>query len=77
MKELNHETGESLEGTRNADSRVYLDENAFSGVNIYLEFAGFVDRRVEESEEALLMLVHLQCYIAIEVLDERYRDGRH
>jgi hypothetical protein len=43
VKELNHETGKSFEGTRNADGGVDLDEDAFGGVDIDLKFAGLVD----------------------------------
>ena len=33
--------------------RVDLDENSFGGVDVDLETTGFVERRVEEREEAL------------------------
>jgi hypothetical protein len=53
VKKLNHEASETLEGSRYTDSRADFDENAFGGVNVDLEFAGFVDWRVEESKKAL------------------------
>ena len=56
MEELNHEAGEALEGARDADGGGDFDENAFGGVDVDLEFAGFVDGGVEEGEEALSMM---------------------
>jgi len=53
MKELNHETGESLEGTRDADCRADFDEDTLSGVDVDLEFSCLVDRRVEEGKKTL------------------------
>lgn len=50
VEELDHETGEALEGTWDADGGVDFDEDAFGGVDVDLEFAGLVDGRVEESE---------------------------
>ena len=47
---MNHETGESLEGTRDADRRTDFDEDALGGVDVDLEFTGLVDGRVEESK---------------------------
>lgn len=48
MKELNHQTGETLEGTRDTNGRVDFDEDALGGLDVYLEVAGFVDGRIEE-----------------------------
>jgi hypothetical protein len=56
MQELDHETGEALEGSRYADGRADLDENAFGGVDVDLELAGFVDGGVEKSEETLSLV---------------------
>ena len=53
VEELDHETSESLECSRNADGRVDFDEDALCGVNVDLEFASLVDGRVEESKKAL------------------------
>lgn len=54
MEELDHQASKALEGSRYAHSWADLDENALGSVNVDLEFAGFVDGRVEESEEALM-----------------------
>lgn len=53
MEELDHQTGETLEGTWDSDSRADLDEDAFGGMDVDLKFAGLVDRRVEEGKETL------------------------
>ena len=53
MKELDHETSKSLEGTGNSDTRADLDEDAFGGVDIDLKLSGLIDRRIEESKETL------------------------
>jgi hypothetical protein len=50
---LHHEAGEAFECTGYANGRIYLDENAFSGVDIDLKFAGLIDGRVEEGEKTL------------------------
>ena len=55
MKQLDHETRETLKGAGDADAGVDLDENAFGCVDVDLEFSGFVDGGVEEGEEALFM----------------------
>jgi hypothetical protein len=46
VQQLNHQTGETFEGTRNADGWVNFDEDTFRGVDVDLELASFVDRRV-------------------------------
>lgn len=56
MEELDHETGESFESARNADGRVDFDQDALGCVNVYLQFTGFVDGRVEQSEQALELM---------------------
>lgn len=50
VEELNHETCESLEGTRDTHSRRYFDEDSFSGVNVDLELASLVDWGVQKGE---------------------------
>jgi len=49
MEELDHETSESLKGTRNSDSWADLDEDTFRCVDINLQFACLIDRRIKES----------------------------
>ena len=53
MKKLDHETSESLEGTRNANRRANFDENSFGSMNVDLKLSCLVDRRVKESKETL------------------------
>jgi hypothetical protein len=53
VEQLYHETSKSLECSGNADSWADPDEDVFGGVDVDLKPAGFVDRRVEEGEEAL------------------------
>ena len=48
-----HEAAEPLECTRYSDVRVHLDEHALGGVDIHLQQARLVERRVEEGQEAL------------------------
>jgi hypothetical protein len=54
VKQLDHETGEAFEGSRDADGGGDFYEDAFGGVDVDLEFAGFVYGGVEEGEEALV-----------------------
>jgi hypothetical protein len=56
MEELNHETGESFEGTRDTDCRTDFDEDAFGSVDVDFEFTSLVDRRVEKSKKTLVWL---------------------
>lgn len=44
VQQLYHETGESLEGTGNADCRADFNQDALGGMDIDLQLAGFVDR---------------------------------
>lgn len=44
VQELNHQTGKSLEGSRDADGRVDLDQDALGGVDVDLKLACLVDR---------------------------------
>ena len=53
VKKLDHKSSEAFESSRYADGRANLDENAFGRMDIDLELAGFIDRRIEESEKAL------------------------
>lgn len=53
MKKLDHQTGEALEGTRDADGRADFDQDTLCCMNVDLKLAGLVERRVEEGEEAL------------------------
>jgi hypothetical protein len=53
VKELDHQTGEALEGTGDADGGADFDQDTLCCVNVDLEFAGLVERRVEEGEETL------------------------
>lgn len=42
MKQLDHEAGKTLEGARNADRRVDLDQDTFGGMDVDLQFTGLV-----------------------------------
>lgn len=53
MEELNHQTSETLKGTGNADGGADFDQDTLGCVNVDLEFAGLVERRVEKSKETL------------------------
>lgn len=53
VEQLNHQTGEALEGTRNADGGRDFNEDALSGVDVDLKLARLVQRRVEEGEQTL------------------------
>lgn len=57
MKELDHETGEALEGTWDADSGRDLDQDTFGGVDINLKLASLIEGRVKQREETLLRRV--------------------
>jgi len=63
VKELDHETCESFEGSRDAHGWVDFDQDAFSGMNEDLKFAGFVDWRVKEGEEALWSSLEMDEYV--------------
>lgn len=54
MQQLDHQTGEALEGTRDADRGRDLDQDALGGRDEDLEFTGLVDGRVEEGKQALV-----------------------
>ena len=53
MKELDHETGKSLECSGNADCWANFDQHALCGVYIDLQLASLIDGGVEESKQAL------------------------
>ncbi len=53
VQELDHQPSESLEGTWDADRWADFDENPTGGMDVDLEHARLVDRRVEEGEKAL------------------------
>lgn len=53
MKELDHETGEALEGTGDTDRRRDLDQDSLGGLDVNLQPSGLVDGRVEKREETL------------------------
>lgn len=48
-----HETTETLEGTRDANVRVNLNQHAFRGMNVDLKKSRLVKRGVEQGEQAL------------------------
>lgn len=50
---LTHEAAKSLESAGYANMRIDFDQNAFGGVDIDLEKAGLIERRVKKSEETL------------------------
>ena len=47
MKELNHQSGETFEGSRNSDSGADFNQNAFGSVDKDLKSSGLVDWGVE------------------------------
>lgn len=53
MKELDHQTGKSLECPRNTDRGRNLNQHTFRRLYVDLKLAGFVDGRVQECEQAL------------------------
>jgi hypothetical protein len=57
MQQLDHQTGEALEGTRYAHGGVDLDEHAAGGLDVDLQLARLVDGRVEQGEQALQALL--------------------
>jgi hypothetical protein len=54
MQELHHQAGETLERARDADRGRDLNKHTLGGLDVYLEFPGLVDGRVEEGEETLV-----------------------
>jgi hypothetical protein len=57
MEKLDHQTGESLKGTWNSDSRADLDQHILSGLDVDLKLASLVDWRIEQSEQTLVRYV--------------------
>lgn len=53
MEELDHQTSETLEGTGNANGGADFDQDTLGCVNVDLELAGLVERRVKKSEKTL------------------------
>lgn len=53
VQELHHQTGKALEGSGDADGGRNLDQDALGGVDVDLQLASLVDRRVEQGEKAL------------------------
>lgn len=56
MEQLHHETCKAFEGSRDADGRIHFDKDSFGGMDVYLEFAGFVDWGVKKGQEALVFI---------------------
>jgi hypothetical protein len=53
MEQLHHETSKALESSGNADCRADPNKHVLVGLNVNLELARLVDRRIEESKETL------------------------
>lgn len=47
MQELDHESGKTLECSRNANRGIDFDQNAFCGMDVNLKFTGFINGGVE------------------------------
>ena len=56
MKKLHHETCESFKSSWYAYGRRDLDKDTLGSRDVNLELASFVDRRVQQGEEALFRL---------------------
>ena len=50
---MDHETGEALERSGNANSRANFDQDAFCSVDVDLQLASLVDGRVQQSKQTL------------------------
>lgn len=59
MQKLNHQTGETLEGSRDTDRGRNLNQDTLGSMDIYLEFASLVDGRVEQGKETLVSEVSM------------------
>lgn len=55
MQQLHHQTGEALEGSGDTYGGADFDQDPLGGVDVYLQLAGLVDGRIEESEKALFI----------------------
>jgi uncharacterized Zn-binding protein involved in type VI secretion len=53
VKQLHHQTCESLEGSRNAHSGRHPDEDVLCRLDVDLQLASLVDWRVEQGEQTL------------------------
>lgn len=59
MEELDHETGETLERSWDADGGRDLDQDTFGGMNIDLQLASLVEGRVKQREKTLALWVSM------------------
>jgi hypothetical protein len=57
MQQLDHQTSKSFEGTWNAYSGADLDQDSFCCMDVDLQSTSLVDRRVQQSEQALQRVV--------------------
>lgn len=64
-----HQAREALERARDADARVDLDEDALGRLDVDLQQAGLVQRRVEEREKALISSVETRAALTDLVRD--------
>ncbi len=53
VEELHHQAREAFERPRNSHGGADFDENAFGGMDVDLELAGLVNRRVKKGEQTL------------------------
>ena len=53
VEQLDHQTGETLESSGNANGGVDFDQHTFGGVDENLQATGLVDGGIEESKKAL------------------------
>lgn len=53
MQQLYHETSKPLKGSGNSDGGGYFNQHALGRVDINLQLAGLVDRRIEQREQTL------------------------
>lgn len=61
VQQLDHQTGEALEGTGNADGGRDLNQDALGRVDVDLQFASLVDGRVKQGKETLGRLAQSAC----------------
>ena len=53
MEKLDHETSEAFERARDANGGADFNEDSLGRVDVNLELACFIDRRIEKGQEAL------------------------
>lgn len=53
VQQLHHQSRKSFKGTGYSHNWADLDEDSLGGVNVYLEFSRFVERRVEKGKKTL------------------------